>query len=131
METFINIWIVLIIISVIGFAIIPKVRTARREEREQREEEAKKEKYGKLLLDMKDKHLITEAQYKRASYMDSASQADFMDRQFRALRQQQHNFSEQMRFNMEQMEIQMRAATGIEFGGYNPDPNLNNSSSSR
>ena len=65
METFINIWIVLIIISVIGFAIIPKVRTARREEREQREEEAKKEKYGKLLLDMKDKHLITEAQYKR------------------------------------------------------------------
>ena len=79
-----------------------------------------------MITHMYDEGLIDYDQYYEAMRMTTQAQQQFLQQQQELLTQMQlqelQNWQEQ---NMCDMDTAMRMSTGIEFGGYNPDPNLN------
>lgn len=77
-----------------------------------------------LLQKMRDNKLISNKTYQKISSMSERGQINNINYMYEQIRQSQHLMA-MMDLNMSQLEEQRRAATGMEFGGYNSDPNLN------
>ena len=77
------------------------------------------------ILDYYLKHgFITEAEYIDFQCMDNQRQMEWMNEQFRQMNEmQQQQFM--MEMHLQQAEMARLMSTGIEFGGFNPDINLN------
>lgn len=80
---------------------------------------------GKEILDfLYNNHMIDEEQFINAQYMQQQELQNFINQQIQIMDQNQQNLlMQQMQLN--QMEIDRMMSTGIEFGGMNPDVDLN------
>lgn len=67
---------------------------------------------------------INEEQYVNAQYMQQNEFQNFINQHMQTMNQQQQDmFMQQM--NLNQMEMNRLMSTGVEFGGFNSDINLN------
>ena len=80
---------------------------------------------GKEILDfLYNNNMIDEEQFINAQYMQQQEFQNFINQQIQIMDQNHQDlFMQQMHLN--QMEMDRMMSTGIEFGGMNPDLNLN------
>lgn len=80
---------------------------------------------GKEILDfLYNNNMIDEEQFINAQYMQQQELQNFINQQIQSMDQNHQDlFMQQMQLN--QMEMDRMMSTGIEFGGMNPDVDLN------
>ena len=113
--------IVTVIVLSIILSIVFWIRDAINKHKKKKRMAAKR---MELLQQIRDKKLISEERYQKIAALDERNQIRNINRMCEYIQQNQR-LMEIMNLNMMQLEEQRRAATGMEFGGYNPDPYLN------
>lgn len=121
MDIFILIIIVLIILSIIQSIVrfIRKVRYRKRKREYKKYQKKMKKDFDFCLKEMLNKNIITNNQFNQMKFADFHKQQDFINSQLNLMNENQMNDFSQF------MKDSQMMATGMEFGGFNSDLNLN------
>ena len=111
------------ILSLVTFILIKKDSAGKRKKQSSQMNK-------NMITHMFDEGWIDYDRYHEVMDMNAQAQQQFLQQQQEQFTQMQlqemQNWQEQaMQQTMRDMDNAMRMSTGIEFGGYNPDPNLN------